>query len=238
MLILGICLVVTVTVLVFVPRVAQNPSYHLFADTRTVFGIANFSNVVSNIPFGIVGVFSLISILSRSKGDSFAAYTTLFIGITLTALGSAYYHYKPSNATLVWDRLPMTVVFTSILAIVISEYINAKLGQQLLPLLLIIGVGSVFYWKHTEARGKGDLRPYGLVQFLPMILIPLILWLFPDTHLHRSYIFQAGIWYVLAKVFETLDSQIYNLGKIVSGHTLKHLTMAVSCWYVFRMLSA
>ncbi len=233
MLILGICLAAIVAVLVFVPRIAQNHSYHCFSDSRTVFGIANFFNVASNIPFGIVGLLGLISVLSSPKEDF--AYATLFIGITLTALGSAYYHHKPSNAALVWDRLPMTLAFMSILAIVVSEYINTKLGQQLLLPFLIVGIGSIFYWKGTEARGKGDLRPYALVQFLPMIIIPFIVLLFPDTNMHRSYILKAGIWYVLAKVFEVLDSQIYNLGKLVSGHTLKHLTMAVSCWYFLKM---
>lgn len=236
MLILGICLVVVAVVLFFVPRVSQSPSYHLFADNRTLLGIANFSNVVSNIPFGIVGVLGLIYVLTQPKDNSFA-YAMLFIGIALTALGSAYYHYKPSNGSLVWDRLPMTLAFMSVLAIVVSEYINDKLGQQLLVPLLVIGIGSIFYWKYTETRGKGDLRPYALVQFLPMILIPIIIWLFPDTHLHRSYILKAGSWYVLAKIFEVLDDQIYNLGKLVSGHTLKHLTMAASCWYILQMLN-
>jgi hypothetical protein len=32
--------------------------------------------------------------------------------------------------------------------------------------------------------------------------------------------------YVLAKAFEALDRQIFQLGHLVSGHTLKHLAAA------------
>ena len=39
----------------------------------------------------------------------------------MVAIGSSYYHWKPSNSRLVWDRLPMTVGFMSLVAVVISE---------------------------------------------------------------------------------------------------------------------
>jgi hypothetical protein len=38
-------------------------------------------------------------------------YFIAFVGLLLTAFGSSYYHLVPSNARLVWDRLPMTIVF-------------------------------------------------------------------------------------------------------------------------------
>ena len=34
-----------------VDPITQYPSYHNFADTRTFFGIPNFFDVISNIPF-------------------------------------------------------------------------------------------------------------------------------------------------------------------------------------------
>ncbi len=39
---------------------------------------------------------------------------------------------------------------------------------------LAIGIASVFYWQRTEAQGVGDLRLYALVQFLLMLIIPII----------------------------------------------------------------
>ncbi|HEU4780650.1 MAG TPA: hypothetical protein VFS58_12280, partial [Steroidobacteraceae bacterium] len=42
-----------------VPAMPQPLTYHAFADCRTLFGVANFFNVVSNIPFLIGGVLGL-----------------------------------------------------------------------------------------------------------------------------------------------------------------------------------
>jgi hypothetical protein len=37
----------------------------------------------------------------------------LFAGVTLSSLGSSYFHLAPDNARLMWDRLPMTIAFIS-----------------------------------------------------------------------------------------------------------------------------
>jgi hypothetical protein len=42
--------------------------------------------------------------------------------------------------------------------------------------------------------------------------------------------------YILAKLFEALDKQVFAIGGVVSGHTLKHLTAALACYFVLRML--
>ncbi|MGA8921400.1 MAG: hypothetical protein WB540_21920, partial [Pseudolabrys sp.] len=41
--------------LLLLPAIAQDQSYHEFADQRTLFGIPNFRNVVSNFPFVAIG---------------------------------------------------------------------------------------------------------------------------------------------------------------------------------------
>jgi hypothetical protein len=42
--------------------------------------------------------------------------------------------------------------------------------------------------------------------------------------------------YVLAKILETADRQVFGLGRIVSGHTLKHLAAAAAGYWILRML--
>ena len=42
-----------------VPAMPQPLSYHAFADCRSFFGVANFFNVVSNVPFLIGGALGL-----------------------------------------------------------------------------------------------------------------------------------------------------------------------------------
>ena len=41
------------------PPIAQDQSYHQFADQRTLLGMPNFWNVISNVPFIVVGATGL-----------------------------------------------------------------------------------------------------------------------------------------------------------------------------------
>jgi hypothetical protein len=50
------------------------------------------------------------------------------------------------------------------------------------------------------------------------------------------YLVVAFSLFVAAKLFELIDGQIYGWGTVVSGHTLKHLTAAISCCWILRML--
>src|SRR5271169_2658193 len=133
------------------------------------------------------------------------------------AVGSACYHLCPNNQTLVWDRLPMTVAFMSLLALVIGDRIGARAGRWLLRPLVVLGAGSVLWWRFTEAAGRGDLRLYALVQFLPMLAIPVMLLLFPARYTGTADFGWTLGWYALAKVFELLDRQIFAIGGVVSG---------------------
>jgi len=231
---------VTLVAIFLVPPIAQPLSFHHFADDRPLWGIPNFGNVVSNGPFLVVATFGLITVVKASVFPAIRiTYMVLFLGVLLTGFGSAYYHWNPNNDTLVWDRLPMTIVFMSLLAATVTELVNRRLGIWLLLPLVTVGVGSVLWWHYTETLGKGDLRLYFWVQYYPMVAIPLILWLFysPSVKLVLRCLVWVVIWYVIAKVFEQLDYPIFRAVGI-SGHTLKHLAAAVSTWYfvvLFRL---
>jgi len=146
--------------------------------------------------------------------------------VFLTGFGSAYYHYQPDNQSLLWDRLPMTVAFMALFSAIIGEYISTQLAWKLFVPLLILGMTSVVYWHVTELNGHGDLRPYVLVQFLPVLLIPLILWLFDSTLNNDNYIWGVIGAYALSKLMELFDARLYSAFGLLSGHTLKHLTAA------------
>jgi hypothetical protein len=162
----------------------------------------------------------------------------LFAGISLTAFGSAYYHLAPNNDRLVWDRLPMTVAFMGFFASMIGERIAVLAGTWLLWPLVWLGFASVFNWQMGEQRHAGDLRLYGFVQFYPLVTIPLMLYLFPPRYTHAGDVLVALVWYLLAKVLEAgpVDHGIYNLGHIVSGHTLKHLSAGLGAYWLFHMV--
>ncbi len=218
--------------------IGQDPNYHHFADARGLFGIANFGDVMSNAPFVFVGLAGLWRVRTRVGCEArfmlpvermMAALA--FAGILLVGPGSAYYHLSPDNDTLLWDRLPMTIGFMAIFAMMILERVSVRLAPPLLPLLLALGVFSVFYWHHTETEGAGDLRLYAWVQFFPTLSIPLMLLWFPPRYSHQRHLWRMIGWYALAKVLEHFDAAVFSLtAQAVSGHSLKHLAASVGCW--------
>lgn len=226
------------------PRIPQPQSYHLFADRRSFLGIPNFGDVVSNLPFAAIGIWGL-SFLLRSRSNENATvfldgrerwpYLFAFAGLLLTAFGSSYYHLAPDNARLIWDRLPMTISFMSMVAAVIAERIDVRLGIGLLPILVIVGLASVLQWYWSETRGVGDLRFYAAVQAYSALVI-LLAFLFPQRYTRASDFGLVIGFYVLAKLLELFDKQVFAALHVVSGHTLKHLAAAAAGYFILRML--
>ena len=231
-LLIGISLVGIVGIF-FVPRIAQDPAYHMFADMRTLLGIPNALDVLSNAFFAWIGIEGLYRLHRQNSlvllRELRLPCSVFFAGVTLVAVGSAYYHWSPDNETLVWDRLPMTIAFMSFFTILIAERISLRVAMRLFPVLLLAGLASIVYWHFSEQAGQGDLRPYALVQFMPIILIPLILLLFPARYDKSSAIWWVLFWYLMAKLLEWLDAEIYDILALVSGHSLKHVAAAIGC---------
>jgi Ceramidase len=217
-------MIVSLLALLPLPRLLQDQSYHVFADQRELFGIPNFWNVVSNLPFIAVGAAGLW----RFHRD--AATFVLFTGLFLTGFGSSYYHLNPNDSTLFWDRLPMTLCFAAILSAVVEERVDARAGVMLLRPLLAIGIFSLLLWRWTD-----DLRLYAWAQFFPFVALVLILQLFPPKYTGASYWIAAASLYALAKVFEYFDEKVYSAGEILSGHTLKHFAAAAAGFAILRL---
>jgi hypothetical protein len=216
----------SVAVLAALPPITQDESYHAFADARTLLGIPHFWNVVSNLPFVAVGAAGL----AFYRKD--AAATALFVGILLTGFGSSYYHLAPSDDTLFWDRLPMTIAFMSLLAGAVGERFGEAAGRRALWPLLALGAASLLWWRQT-----GDLRPYVWVQFYPCLALPILYLWFPVTT-GTAILIMAAVLYGLSKAFEYFDAAIYAAsGDIVSGHTLKHLAASAACYALLRYIA-
>jgi len=235
---------VSAAVILSMDPIPQDPAYHRFADSRTFLGIPNFQNVVSNLPFILIGGAGLLRLRRRivdpsdaSQVSETAAWLFLFLGMFLTAFGSAWYHLHPANASLVWDRLPMTLGFMGFFAGIIGERIGRHAYRLLLWPLLGIGVASVLVWYAGEVQGAGDLRLYALVQFFPLLLIPLLMAFYQPRYTGGAWIFVALAAYGAAKAFELYDHEIYRALGFVSGHPLKHLAAAGGCWALLHMFS-
>lgn len=215
-------------------RIPQDPGYHEFADGNTLFGIPSFWNVATNLPFLFAG---LIGLAWRSRlrvQAQQAQYMTFCVGISLVSIGSAYYHWAPSTPTLVWDRLPMTVAFMALFSAVVQDRVSERLGRILLWPLIVAGIATIIWWYWSELEGRGDLRPYAVVQFLPMLLIPLMLLLFSGRGLRDGWLWAAVAAYALAKIAEYFDAAIYAATGFLGGHGLKHLLAALAVWWAIR----
>lgn len=206
--------------LVFLEPIQQSQAYHSFSDNIMFFNVSNFWNVMSNIPFLIVGVWGMFKANSMAK--NILQYFILFFGIALISIGSGYYHLNPNDDTLILDRLPMTIAFMSLFSICISEFVTNKDKKVILIPALVIGVFSVLYWDFS-----GDLKLYILVQSLPILAIPIILIFF-----NSKYTLIWGYWlllitYLVAKVLEYFDDEIFALTGVIGGHPLKHIVASI-----------
>ncbi|HET7874498.1 MAG TPA: alkaline phytoceramidase [Methylomirabilota bacterium] len=234
--------VVCVLAALLLPPVAQDPAYHRFADTRPVWGVSNGLNVLSNLSFVLVGLAGLILLALPAGPCRFIErreawpYAALFGGLVLTGAGSAWYHLAPDNERLVWDRLPLAVTVMAFFGATIMERIGVRAGLALLVPLLGLGVASVLQWHWSELRGQGDLRLYGLVQFFPVLAIPVLYLLFPPRYTGGAVVVAVLGVYGLARAFEWGDAAIFALGRVASGHTLKHVAMALAGGGILWML--
>jgi hypothetical protein len=228
-----------VVAMLFAPSIPQDPAYHLFAGGDRLFTIPNAGNVLSNLLFAWAGTRGIFLALRRGElllGDIYPAYITFFVSLLLIAAGSAWYHWAPDNVSLAFDRLAMALAFSSFFSILLAERVSARIARRLFPLLLLAGAASIAYWLHGELAGRGDLRAYALVQFLPVILTPVILLAFPSRYSRAADLWWLLAWYLAAKLCEILDHQLYAWLGFVSGHSLKHIAAGIGCLVFLRHL--
>ena len=230
---------------VFAPPLLQDQEYHRFADTRLFMGGANAADTLSNLAFLIVGGLG-IAFLQRERtarhsaafasSQELTAYWVFFAGVALTSVGSAYYHIAPDDARLVWDRLPMTIAFMSLVAAVVSERISVRIGAGLLLPLVLLGLASVVYWRWSALAGFENLRPYLAVQFGSIAVVLSVSLLYRSRYTHGWAIFLLAAAYAVAKVVEVYDRDIFEAGHWLSGHTLKHLAAALGIYVLLVAL--
>jgi hypothetical protein len=212
--------------------IPQDPAYHQFIDTRALFGIRNFYNVISNLPFLLVGISGLLFSIMRLPAQIMPAWLIFFAGMILVCIGSAYYHLNPNNQTLVWDRLPMTMGFMGLFTALLGEFVDESLAKYGLLPLILVGLSSVLVWYWFD-----DLRFYVWVQFMPLLVIPAMLFLCRSRYTHSYLLILALIFYALAKMLEAFDADIFLLfHDEMSGHAMKHIFAAVGSAMILQML--
>jgi hypothetical protein len=206
------------------PLIRQSQAYHQFADQRGLLGVPNAADVLSNLGFVAAGLLGLWWAGREARPREPVVRAGLFVffaGILLTGFGSAYYHWEPSDARLVFDRLPMTVAFAGVYGVVLAERVSSRSGRAALILMLIVGPASVLQWVVT-----GNLALYAVVQFGGMIGLLVVLASTPAGKDALPWWYLVG-WYIVAKLAEAGDAVIWRAtGQIVAGHAIKHLAAA------------
>ncbi len=239
LLLIGVTLL-AIGLAIFLPATPQPSAYHDFADKREAYSIENFLDVVSNLSFALVGLVGLLLVLRprscfASPGER-VPYLVFAIGVLMTAAGSCYYHLAPNNETLFWDRLPMTIAFMSLISAQIVDRVNVRAGLLALVPMLLIGVGTVVYWIVTERQGRGNVVPYAVLQAYAVFVLLQLAAMHPSRYTHGGAIYAVFAGYLLAKVFEHYDRQIFDWTGFVSGHTLKHVVAGLAGLPVAYML--
>lgn len=223
----SIMLFVVGTVLQLVWPLAQAASYHHFADQRALGFIPHAADVLSNVVILAAG----LACLGWAKRNAyrhdpqppkFPGMVVAGFGLVLTAIGSAYYHWAPSDATLVWDRLPMTIVFAGILAMLWTSNTGQRVGWVPLLIMVAVSLGTIAYW-----LALNSLWPYAILQFGGlMFIVGLTLTRKVDSVLGWTMVI---VFYGLAKIFESLDWQVWELTHhVIAGHALKHVSSGLA----------
>lgn len=207
------------------PPLAQDPAYHRFADARTLLGVPNALDVISNLGFLVAGLYGLHEVASNrlhlfSTALKAGVFVT-FIGFVATAIGSAAYHLAPADGGLVADRLGMVVAFAGVLGMAAAQRVSSRAGFALLGAALVLGPCAVIAWSML-----GTLTPYAVMQFGGIALLVGLLTA-PALGPGPNWRWLVAA-YLAAKVFEGADAFVWDLtGHLVSGHTLKHLVAAL-----------
>jgi hypothetical protein len=220
-------LVTAVAGALLLPPLAQDPAYHAFADQRPLLGVPRAADVLSNLAFVAIGTLGLVRLVSsrrpRFGGATLAAFACIALALVATGIGSAAYHVEPNDATLAWDRLPMTLGFAGIGALAVAQRVSPRAAALALPVVIALGAASVFH-----CRASGNLAPYAVVQFGTALGLVALTFLTRRGDDRVPWVWVIA-WYALAKGFELADRPIYELtGGLVAGHALKHIAAALA----------
>lgn len=217
----------------------QLAHYNEYADRRAWLGIPNAADVLSNLGFVVVAIWGFV-VLRRPHAaprDAAAGWRTFFAALAFAAIGSTYYHWAPDNDRLVYDRLAIALACAGLIAAMRAETHEAPQPRWLLPALIVAAIASVLWWKVSAAMGVEDLRPYLLLQAVPLLLVPLWQAMHGSPRADRIAFGIAIGLYIAAKGVELNDAAIYTALGFVSGHTIKHLLAVIAAAVIVAMLS-
>src|SRR5688500_14254486 len=200
--------------------ITRTPAFHVYADDQPWLGITNGANVLSNLPFMIVA--QLFVRRARTAAAQLAA-----AGVGLIAIGSAAYHFAPSDTTLALDWGPIIVTLAFVNAAVIADRLGERAGRIAFVLGPVLAIASVIVWLATGGtENGGNMMPYVALQAIGVSL-PAVLALVLPGSIPRVPLMLALALFALARLVGAYDREL--LAAIgASGHSLKHVAAAAA----------
>lgn len=219
------------------PSIAQPAHYHAFADHRTLFGVPNLMDVLSNLAFagfGLIGTWRLwrlpSGVVSRTQRNLAGLF---FLGLIITTFLSGGYHLQPEDGGLANDRYGMTIAFAGLLGLAVASRISDRTGPLVSLAVLAFGALSISIWSST-----GNVLPWGVLQFGGIALMLCLGLIACRAGGLPISCFAVILIYAVAKLLEQNDEQVFHLTEeVVSGHTLKHVVASLAAWPVIHALS-
>lgn len=220
------------------------PAASTFSDIRSLGGLPNALDVLSNLPFLVLGLLGLQRLHQLEHGhdhrhmpgvaheelpdSSLDCAWLFFAGLVLVSAGSAFYHLQPDDVLrLAGDRAAMAVAFAGVIGLAVSDRVSQRAGWPAACVALAGGLLAVAAFHET-----GNVTPWAVVQFGGMVLVVVLAMLQPVPNGARAMHIKLG-WliaaYALAKVLELADGAVFEFsGHLVSGHSLKHVVAALA----------
>jgi len=220
-----VALIAALIALIVLGPIERGETFHHYADQRRWLGIPHAGDVLSNLAFVIAALRYVRHV------------PALAVAVAAIGVGSAIYHWSPSDTTLVVDWAPIGITLMLVLATVIGDRIGPRLARVTLTGGPLAAVGAVGYWLVTGGTGDGDgargnMAPYVAVQLLGVALPPLLAVVAPGRIATRWLLAAVGC-FAIARVLGANDAVLLDaIG--ISGHSLKHLAAAAAAACVLR----
>jgi len=207
--------------------IRRGPAFHHYADARTWLGIPHAGDVLSNLGFVVVAAWQL----GRTRGFARLAAA----GVAAIGIGSAAYHVSSTDMTLALDWGPIAITLSWIVAAVIADRHDRRVGVVAAIVGTLLALASIAYWLATGGTSGGDMTGYVAVQAAGVAL-PAAIALATPGRIPAPPLLVAIVGFGAARLCAARDGELLaTLG--VSGHSLKHVVAAAAALIALRALT-
>jgi hypothetical protein len=232
-----------ITLLVVIPYFLFPSSLftrHSYTDQRSLCGLNNAFNVLSNLVLIAAGCYWLnwifrtknISLKCRKGLYETRLYATFFAAVILAGIQSAWYHLFQSQLGLLGTYLLSNIVMLSLLSAIIAERVNLRIGLHSCIPFIFISMLISFYWYIYQTDNQLSHLWYFLTYLIPSLSIMTIIVARPKYGGIKHITFAFCNTFIALGV-SCLDEAIYTLTRhMISGQSLHNIYLGIAAIYI------